>query len=310
MDLQKLGMSPYGPATFGKSQLIDLDDDWAADVVFLGVPFDLGVGFRPGARWGPKAIRDMSVRFGSIGAGAAGFWDLRSRRTKGVCRAVDAGDVQMLPLDWEQNFEHITAAVSRIRKGNALPFVMGGDHSVTFPVLRAFEGIEPITVIHIDAHFDYRDEVMGVRYAHGNVLRRVRELPFVKRVVSVGVRSLRTRGEDVADFERDGNVCVPAWAIHEQGAGVLQGAIPTGESIYITFDIDGMDPSIAPGTGTPEMGGLDYEQARACLELSCTRNRLVGFDLVEVNPHFDPSAVTGLLSAQLMVEVLGFVFDG
>jgi agmatinase len=309
MDLQKLGMSPYGPATFAKSELVKLASDWSADVVFLGVPFDLGVGFRPGARWGPKAIRDMSVRFGAMGAGAAGFFDLRTRRTKGICRFVDAGDLEMLPLDWEQNFARITEAVAQIRERGALPFVLGGDHAVTFPVLRGFTGQEPITVVHIDAHFDYRDEVMGVRHAHGNVLRRVRELPFVKRIVSIGVRSLRTRREDFEDFERDGNACVPAWDIHEKGLGALRAAIPSGESIYLTFDIDGVDPSIAPGTGTPEMGGLDFEQARSCLELACTRNRLVGFDLVEVNPYFDPSHITGLLAAQLIVEVLGFVFD-
>ena len=306
-ELQKLGMSPYGPATFAKSPLTSLDEDWEADVVVMGVPFDLGVGFRPGARWGPKSIRDMSVRFGGVGAGASGFWDLRTRRTKGTARIVDVGDVEMVPLDWEQNFERITEAVRQIRKRGATPFILGGDHAVTFPNVRGLADDEPITVVHFDAHFDYRDEVSGVRYGHGNVLRRVRELPYVKKVISIGVRSLRTRAEDFADFERDGNVCIPAWDVHEQGAAAFTDLLPSGESIYITFDIDGMDPSIAPGTGTPEVGGLDFEQARTFLERSCTRNKLVGFDMVEVNPYFDPSHITGLLAAQLMIEVLGFV---
>ena len=284
-----------------------IDEDWEADVAVMGVPFDLGVGFRPGARWGPKSIRDMSVRFGGVGAGASGFWDLRTRRTKGTARIVDVGDVEMVPLDWEQNFGRITEAVRQIRERGATPFILGGDHAVTFPNVRGLADDEPITVVHFDAHFDYRDEVSGVRYGHGNVLRRVRELPYVKKVISIGVRSLRTRAEDFADFERDGNVCIPAWDVHEQGAAAFTDLLPSGESIYITFDIDGMDPSIAPGTGTPEVGGLDFEQARTFLERSCTRNKLIGFDMVEVNPYFDPSHITGLLAAQLMIEVLGFV---
>lgn len=307
-ELQKLGMSPYGPATFAKAPLVSLDGDWEADVVVMGVPFDLGVGFRPGTRWGPKAIRDMSVRFGGVGAGASGFWDLRSRTTKGAARIVDVGDVEMVALDWQQNFDRITAAVQQIKKRGALPFILGGDHAVTFANVRGLPADEPITVVHFDAHFDYRDEVAGVRFGHGNVLRRVRELPQVQKIVSIGVRSLRTRGEDFADFERDGNVCIPAWDIHEQGAQAFLDQLPSGEAIYITFDIDGMDPAIAPGTGTPEVGGLDFEQARTFLEHACTRNRLVGFDLVEVNPYFDPSSITGLLAAQLMIEVLGFVY--
>ena len=307
-ELQKLGMSPYGPATFAKSPLVSIDDEWVADVAVLGVPFDLGVGFRPGARWGPKSVRDMSVRFGGVGAGASGFWDLRSRQTKGAARIVDVGDVEMLALDWEQNFDRITKAVKQIELRGALPFIIGGDHAVTFPNVCGLSAKEPITIIHFDAHFDYRDEVAGVRYGHGNVLRRVRELPFVKRIVSIGVRSLRTREQDFADFERDGNVCIPAWDVHEQGVTPFLELLPEGESIYITFDIDGMDPAIAPGTGTPEVGGLDFEQARAFLQTACTRNRLVGMDMVEVNPYFDPSHITGLLAAQLMIEVLGFVY--
>jgi len=308
VELQKLGMSPYGPATFAKSPLVGLHDSWSADVAVVGVPFDLGVGFRPGTRWGPKSIRDMSVRFGSLGASGSGYWDLRTRTTRGQASLVDVGDVEMVPLDWEQNFERITAAVREIRARESLPFILGGDHAITFPNVRAFDAQKAITVVHFDAHFDYRDEVAGVRYGHGNVLRRVRELPFVDQIISIGVRSLRTRGEDFDDFERDGNVCIPAWDIHDLGVASFVDQLPQGRDIYITFDIDAMDPGIAPGTGTPEVGGMSFEQAREFLALVCERNNLIGMDLVEVNPHFDPSHITGLLAAQLLVEVLGFNF--
>jgi agmatinase len=288
---------------------VNLDQDWTADVAFLGVPFDQGAGFRSGTRWGPRAIRDMSVRFSAMAAeGRPGLWDLRTRRTKGACSMADCGDVDIVPLLWEQNFDLITESMRAIRARKALPFVMGGDHSITFPVLRAYEGSAPITVVQFDAHIDYRDESMGVRYGHGNVLRRVRELPWVKKVVAIGIRSLRTRQEDLEASEGDGNLIIPAWDVHERGAKHFADALPRDENVYITFDIDGMDPGIAPGTGTPEVGGLNFEQARTFLEIICQHNRIVGLDMVEMNPSLDPSAITALLCAQLMIEVMGFVF--
>ena len=308
-DHKALGISPFGPATFAKSTLTTPDADWSADVAFLGIPFDQGAGFRSGTRWGPKAIRDMSVRFSALSApGRPGYWDLRAGRDKAVCSLVDCGDVEIVPLLWEQNFDAMTEAVRAIRGKKALPFSMGGDHSVTFPILRAFEGAKPITIVQFDAHMDYRDEAAGVRYGHGNVLRRVREMPWVEKVVAIGIRSLRTRREDYEASLRDGNTVIPAWDVHAHGVDHFAADLPEARDVYVTFDIDGMDASIAPGTGTPEVGGLTYEQARRFLELVCTRNRLVGFDLVEVNPSFDPTQITALLSAQIMIEAMGFVF--
>lgn len=307
---KELGVSFFGPATFVKSPMVDLDDDWTADIAALGVPFDQGAGFRSGARWGPQAIRAMSVRFGSLSAqGNPGFWDLRTGRDKAVCKFVDCGDVDILPLMWEMNFDRVTASVKKILEHRALPFVFGGDHSITFPVMRAFEGFDPITVVQFDAHIDYRDELLGVRYGHGNVLRRVRELPFIEKIVSIGIRSIRTRREDFEDSVRDGNVIVPAWDVHRELSDDLIAKLPSNRNVYITFDIDGMDPGIAPGTGTPEVGGLDFERARALLEVVCARNRIVGMDLVEVNPGLDPTQITALLANQLLLEVAGFLYS-
>lgn len=306
---KELGLSSFGPATFAKSPLVTVDQEWSADIALLGVPFDQGAGFRSGTRWGSKAIRDMSVRFCSITAeGQPGYWDLRSRRDKAICSLVDCGDVDIVPLLWEQDFALITESVRAIRQHKALPFTMGGDHSITFPVVRAFEGSTPITVVHFDAHIDYRDEVMGVRFGHGNVLRRVRELPFVRKIVSIGIRSMRTRQEDLEASERHGNTIIAAWDVHANGPDHFISVLPTNEDVYITFDIDAMDAAIAPGTGTPEVGGLSFEQARRFLEIVCGSNRIVGFDLVEMNPSFDPTQITALLSSQLMVEVIGFLF--
>jgi agmatinase len=255
-----------------------------------------------------RAIRDISVRFSAVSApGQPGYFDLRSGLDRATCTVVDCGDVEIVPLLWETDFEMITGAVGAILAKGAFPLIAGGDHAVTFPCVRAFEGRGPITVVQIDAHLDYRDEAMGVRYGHGNVLRRVRELPFVERVISVGVRSLRTRREDAKAHGDDGNTIIPAWDLHAHGIDALAGLLPRNANVYVTFDIDAMDPAIAPGTGTPEVGGLSYEQARRLIEIVFAENRIVGFDLVEMNPSLDVSEITALLSAQIMLEAIGFL---
>lgn len=306
-DYKSLGLSCFGPASFLKAPIVALDGAWSADVGFLGLPFDQATGFRPGARWGPKAIRDMSVRFSAISAsGGAGYWDMRSQRTRATCTIADCGDLDIVPLLWETDFDMISSGVAAILERGAWPLIAGGDHAVTFPCVRSFEGRGPITLVHIDAHLDYRDEAMGVRYGHGNVIRRVCELEFVDQVVSLGIRSLRTRREDIEAHRDHGNVLVPAWDIHAKGVdAAVAEALPRERQVYVTFDIDALDPAIAPGTGTPEVGGLSYEQARRILKLVFERNEVVGFDLVEVNPSYDPTQITGLLSAQLLVEAIG-----
>lgn len=309
-DTQSLGLSSFGVASFLKAPVVRPDGDWSADVAFLGVPFDQATGFRTGTRFGPRAIRDISVRLSSLSAGhKPGYYDLRSGQTRAQCSFVDAGDVDILPLLWERDFDLITASVAALLERKALPLIAGGDHSVSFPIIRAFAEHGPITVVQFDAHLDYRDDAMGVRYGHGNVLRRSRELPFVEKVVSLGIRSLRTRQEDREAHAQHGNILVPSWDIHAKGPDGIAGLLPRDRNVYVTFDIDALDPGIAPGTGTPEVGGLSYEQARRLLELVISKNRLVGFDLVEVNPSLDVSQITALLSLQIMVESIGFAFS-
>lgn len=299
----------FGITTFAKTPTVAVDEDWKAEFALLGVPFDQAVGFRSGTRFGPKSIRDISVRYRLSGE-QPGYWDLRTEEYRANCRIVDCGDTEVPPLDWEQCFNNITRDVKTILEKDTFPVVMGGDHSITFPVVRAFEGHGPITIVHVDAHTDYRDEVQGVKYAHGSVIRRCCELPFVKNACSVGIRSLRTLEGDVAALRERGNELVAAWDVHEQGVKGIVGRLPKDESVYITFDIDSMDPGIAPGTGTPEVGGLQYSQARELLELVCSRNHVVGFDLVEVNPSFDVGEITSLLASQLTIETIGLVHRG
>jgi len=309
-DSKSLGLSSFGVASFLKAPLVAVDGDWSADVAFLGIPFDQATGFRPGTRFGPRAIRDISVRLSSLSAGdRPGYFDLRSGLTRAACSFADVGDVDILPLLWERNFDLITQSVTSVLSKHALPLIAGGDHSVSFPIIRAYAGHEPITVVQFDAHLDYRDDAGGVRYGHGNVLRRVRELPFVEQIVSLGIRSLRTRREDRDAHAQHSNILVPAWDIHAKGPDGIADLLPRNRNVYVTFDIDAFDAGIVPGTGTPEVGGLTYEQARRLLELVITGNRLVGFDMVEVNPSLDPSQITALLALQIMVEAVSFAFS-
>ena len=318
MDLQSLGFSRFGVSTYFKAPRVSPDGDWSVDAAFLGIPFDQGAGFRSGTRFGPKAMRDMSMRFSLLTADPPGVLDMRRDRFVAQCRLADCGDVDVLPLVWSETFDRSTAAVAAILDHGAVPFVIGGDHSVTFSIVRAYDGRldGPLTVVHVGAHLDYRDGVSGEdgdpghRYGHGNVLRRVRELDWVEHLVSIGIRSLRHQPAPVADFRRHGNTMIFAWDVHAKGVDHFGDLLPSGKDVYFTFDIDGMDASLAPGTGTPEVGGLTYEEARRCLEVVCTRNRVVGFDMVEVNPLYDPMETTALLANQLIVETLGFLFPG
>lgn len=305
--LGQMNMSFFGIPSFGKAPIASDPGQVKADVAVFGVPFDQATGYRSGTRFGPKAIRDMSVRlsFFNPGAHRRGYWDLRSgRRRLEDVSLVDCGDVEVTPLGYEGTFERITNMTASLLAAKALPVVLGGDHAITFPVVRAFEGTGSLTIVHLDAHLDYRDAVLGVRYGHGSVIRRVRELSFVEQIISIGIRGLRTREEDYRASEADGNRIIPAWQVHQEGVAAAVDALPLGKRYYVTLDIDVLDPGLAPGTGTPEVGGLTYEQVRSIVEAVGHKGTLVGFDLVEVNPHFDPAGVTALLAAQLTVEML------
>lgn len=297
----------FGVTTFAQVDHCPLRSAWEADVAFLGVPFDQGAGFRSGTRFGPKAVRDISVRYRMSGDDP-GYWDLRDKKHKGKCRLIDCGDVAVAPLDWELCFDNITRDVKHVLQRGAFPVVVGGDHSVTFPIVRAFEDQRPFTIVHFDAHTDYRDQVLGVRFGHGSVMRRCCELPNVENAYSIGIRSLRTLPGDIDEIQSRGNVIIPAWDVHDRPLSDICEQLPRGKRIYITFDIDAMDPGIAPGTGTPEVNGLQYRQARHLLQYLCANNKMIGFDLVEINPLFDPTQITALLGAQTIIETIGMIF--
>tara|TARA_B100001540_G_scaffold94901_1_gene85579 strand:+ start:1193 stop:2149 length:957 start_codon:yes stop_codon:yes gene_type:complete len=289
-----------GIATFmrlpGKTDPADLD------VAVIGVPFDIGTSNRPGARFGPRGIRDESVllRPYNMATRAAPFDSLKID---------DTGDVASSPFDLSSAIEQIEEHFNNLLSNDLITASLGGDHTIVLPILRAMRKKHgPVGLIHVDAHTDINDTMFGAKIAHGTPFRRAVEegLLDTDRVVQIGVRGT---GYAADDFD---------WS-REQGFRVVQVEECWGKSltplmsevreqvgdgpVYLSFDIDGLDPSFAPGTGTPEVGGLTVPQALEIIR-GCRGLNLVGVDLVEVAPIYDTSGLTSLTAANLVYEML------
>ena len=301
-----------GPRSFFKAPLCPDLDDLDAQVAFLGVPFDQATLGRPGARFGPDAVRDAPRAYSysdPYGAQreAEGYFDVDvgDELLRGVTMA-DCGNVTVVPSDVLRNFDKLTQAVAKIVERGAFPVVVGGDHSVTFPVVRGLSAFGPLNIVHFDAHLDYTHDIQGALYSHGSPIRRCHELPFVDHVTSIGIRHARRRPYEEA--RRDGALIISTDEFHRLGPQGVVELIPPAESMYITIDIDVMDPSQAPGTGTPEVGGLLYPEMREALTALIAKSNLVAFDLVELAPPYDSSEITSQLAARLITDVLAARF--
>ena len=300
------------PRSFFRAPLcVDLEE-LSADVAFIGVPFDQGTLGRPGARFGPDAIRDAPRAYAytdPYGAqtDAGGFFDVdvQDEQLRGVTMA-DCGNVTIVPSEVVRNFDKITEAVAKAVEQGSLPVVVGGDHAITFPVVRGLARYGPLNIVHFDAHLDYSHDVQDNLYTHASPIRRCRELDHVGHISSLGIRSARRKPFEEA--QRDGTLVVSAKQFRELGPAAVARLVPPAENLFITFDIDVMDPTQAPGTGTPETGGLVYEEARDCLIELVTGSNLVGFDMVEVAPPYDNSELTAQLAAKLIIDILSARF--
>ncbi|WP_029349709.1 agmatinase [Bosea sp. 117] len=303
-------MPSAGIASFLRSPICEDFSKVEADVAVLGIPYDCGVGYRPGTRFGPREIRNQSTRYAPWGTGnAAGYWDVnQKKRFLADVSMVDCGDVDITYFDIDANMAKITASVRALVERGALPVVLGGDHSVTFPNVRAFEALGPIDIVHIDAHMDWREDIAGVRFTNASPLRRSKELPFVRHMVQLGIRDVRTRESDYNDATAQGVRIFTREDIREQGVKAVLESLPALGNTFVTIDIDGLDPSIAPGTGSPTVDGLLYHEVRALLQGVAARGHVVGFDLVEVNPFIDVEGQTSLLATTLIIEFLGAIF--
>lgn len=302
-----------GIATFVKAPYVEDLATLDADVGILGVPTDAAAGMRPGCRQAPRAIRDASTRFGFLGrAGTDGYFDInQGRRFLEGVRIADCGDADVAFYDSERNVRVIEAGVRSILEGGALPVVIGGDHSISYPVIRAFSGSDPLTIVLFDAHLDYRDEVLGLKLTNNSPFRRAQELPFVQQIITIGVRGVKSTDHELRETRERGNLVFTNYEVFDQGYRGILDRIPGAlGNYYVSIDIDALDPSIAPGTESPEAEGLSYTHIKRILQSLAHRGRMVGLDLVEVNPYLDHAELTQHMAAQLLIEGVATAFTG
>ncbi|WP_438955552.1 agmatinase [Cognatiyoonia sp.] len=303
----RLNLPFVGIATFGKYPYVEDWDAIDADVAILGAPFDFGTQFRPGARFGPRAIREASTLFSFGHAGAYDYEDDETYLGKGT-KIVDLGDADIVHTDTIKSHANIEYGVRKILEVGAIPVVLGGDHSINIPCINAFDGQGPIHVLQIDAHLDFVDERHGVRFGHGNPMRRAAEKPYVTGLSQFGIRNVSsTAKEGYVDACAMGSDILSVRQCRAVGVEALLDRIPADANIYLTIDIDGFDPSIAPGTGTPSHGGFLYYEVLELIAAVAKRQRIVGIDLVEVAPDYDPTGSTSTLAAQLLLNIIGRV---
>jgi agmatinase len=302
----RLNLPFVGICSFGKYPIALDWDRIEADVAILGAPLDLGTQWRAGARFGPRAIREASTLFSFGHAGAYDHEDDITYLPADRCRIVDIGDADIIHTDQEGSLKNIEFGVRKILEAGALPVVLGGDHSINIGCMNAFAGRGPIHVIHIDAHLDFVDERHGVRLGHGSPLRRAAEHENVTGMTQLGIRNVSsTNREGYADARRMGSDILSVRQVRQLGTEAVLARIPTGIDYYVTIDIDGFDPSIAPGTGTPSHGGFLYYEVLELLDGLARRGGIVGVDLVEVAPDYDHSGTTAILAAQLLLNFIG-----
>ncbi|KIC42947.1 agmatinase [Ruegeria sp. ANG-R] len=289
-----------GPNTFMRlPQASSLE---GLDVAILGVPMDIGTSWRSGTRFGPKQIRSESamIRPYNMANGAAPFEHLQ---------IADIGDLAINTFSLADSLKIIKDSYDGILTQNVIPVAMGGDHSITLPILRAMAAKHgPVALVHVDAHADVNDEMFGEKETHGTVFRRAYEEGLIvpDKTFQIGIRGSGYAASDFTEAQGWGFRQYPAWELWQQNLteiGSLIRKTVEDHPVYITYDIDSLDPAYAPGTGTPEIAGLTTPQALQLIHALAGMN-VVGCDLVEVSPPYDPSGNTALTAANLLFELL------
>lgn len=307
-DKGRINLPFVGISTFGKRPHVSDWDCIKADVAIIGAPFDGGTQFRPGARFGPRAVREASTLFSFGHAGAYDHEDdivyLGSETA-----IVDLGDADIVHTNTQKSHENIELAVRKALEANALPVTIGGDHSINIPCINAFDGQMPFHILQIDAHLDFVDERHGVRNGHGNPMRRAAEKSYVTGLTQLGIRNVSsTAKEGYEDARNMGSDILSVRQVRNFGSTTTAARIPAGAPLYVTIDIDAFCPSIAPGTGTPSHGGFLYYEVLEILQEVAKNHKIIGIDLVEVAPDYDQSGSTAILAAQILLNFLGFIF--
>lgn len=290
-----------GPQTF--MRLPSANDLTGLNVAITGIPIDIGTSWRSGTRTGPKQIREQSamIRPYNLQTGAAPFDSLQ---------VADIGDLAINTFSLSDSIRIISESYAKILNYDVIPVALGGDHTITLPILRAIAAKHgPVALIHVDAHADVNDHMFGEKEAHGTVFRRAYEegLIIPEKTYQIGLRGTGYSSEDFSEAQGWGfqQFLSPELWLRSLSplAGEIRRDIGSEQPVYITYDIDSLDPAFAPGTGTPEIGGLTTPQAMELIRGLKGLN-IVGCDMVEVSPPYDPSGNTALTAANLVYELL------
>ena len=285
-----------------------ITDPTGIDIALIGIPYDGATENRPGARHGPREIRNMSSFTRTV-------HHVTRINPYEICNVADLGDVNFSnPFDVLQSLDDIHQFVAKICQAGAMPASVGGDHSISLPILRAVAGERPVGMVHIDAHTDTSDHELGQKYTHGTPFRRAIEEGLLdpKRTIQIGIRGAQNSEESWQSSEEAGIRVMYMEEFSEIGVHAtldeIRRVVGAGAT-YVSFDIDSLDPAFAPGTGTPEIGGLTPIQAQGLIRGLAGLN-LVGGDVVEVSPPFDPTGNTALVGATMLYELVCVLATG
>jgi agmatinase len=282
-------------------RLPHIPDAGLLDVALIGVPFDGGTSYRPGPRFGPRHVRQQSAIIRP-------YHPVLDVSPFDLLRVADYGDLAVNPLCMEDTLQRIEAGLKTVLDQGAVPICVGGDHSILLPILRAIHRIHgPVAMIQLDAHSDTWDQYWGMKYSHGTPVRRAIEEGLLDEahVLQIGLRG-QLYGPDDLDYAREHKIkMITAETVHDHGMSVIHESLAgfRGRKTYFSLDIDVVDPAFAPGTGTPQVGGLSSHQILTVVRMLAGLN-FVGCDLVEVSPPYDSAEITSLLAANLLFEQL------
>jgi agmatinase len=298
-----------GIPSFLRAPICATLDECDGAIAVMGVPFDEGSPFLAGSRHGPRALREHSLRFVS----GAGGYNPETRKKyldfelkQGLI--VDAGDADIAPTNVERSFATITETAKQLVDRGALLVALGGDHSITYPLVRAFT--ETLHVIHFDAHSDYAPFVHDLRFTNGHAFRHIAPMTHVQSLTQVGIRSLRHSEDMVQDSIQDGNRVITMGEFRRTTPAGIAKLVPEHATCYVSIDVDVLDLSLTPGCVSAEPNGMSYAELRDSLKAIAERANVVGFDFVEVNPELDVrTGMTSYLGAHTVVEFLGHICD-
>ncbi len=298
----------HGPQGFLRSPVSTDLDNLDAHIAIIGLPY--GNAYAPHAIsndqiYAPDAVRSVSDII-TKGKDQYDFDIGGPILDNRPIKIVDVGNVLADPADLSSHMPRAEQAIRKILAAGALPITLGGDHGIPIPILSAFEGRGPITLIQIDAHIDWRNEVNGQRNGLSSPIRRASEMAHIGEIFQIGIRAQGSaRTEEVEAAQAYGAHIIPAFEVHDAGIDSVIDRIPDGGQFYITIDADGLDPTVMPAVETPAPGGLTFHQVRRLIHALVRKGKVVGMDIVEITPAADLNRISCITAARLMVNLIG-----